>query len=93
MFRGLSRQATLRCFSTIPQRARVIVVGCGRMGQIRASLIRSSPCFELAGIVDPNIEGAMNLAMKHGVSSYSPKKKERDARLRKRRHLRVNDES
>ena len=47
--------------------ARVIVVGSGRMGQIRTSLLRSSPRFELCGIVDTAFQGAENLAKKYRV--------------------------
>lgn len=43
-------------------RAKVVVVGSGRMGQIRSSLIYGNPRFELCGIVDTNFEAASLLA-------------------------------
>jgi predicted homoserine dehydrogenase-like protein len=49
--------------------ARVIVIGSGRMGHIRSSLLRSNPKFELVGIVDTFLEGAQKLADNYRVSS------------------------
>lgn len=43
-------------------RARVILVGSGRMGQIRASLLFANPRFEISGIVDSDMSAASNLA-------------------------------
>lgn len=45
-----------------PKRAKVIVVGSGRMGHIRSSLVYANPRFELCGIVDTNIDAAANMA-------------------------------
>jgi glutamyl-tRNA reductase len=53
------------------RKARVVVVGSGRMGQIRAGLIRASPRFELCGIVDTQIAAAQSLAEKFDVSNSS----------------------
>jgi len=57
-----------RCFTSFssfqdsaPRPARVVVVGSGRMGQIRSSLLRSNPKFELVGIVDNVLSGAEKL--------------------------------
>ncbi len=51
------------------RRARVLLVGSGRMGQIRAKAIYSNPRFELIGIVDSNVDAAMKLAEMYRVSS------------------------
>lgn len=48
-------------------RARVILVGNGRMGQIRAGLLYANPKFELSGIVDTNMEAASVLAETYAV--------------------------
>jgi hypothetical protein len=57
---GTSPSATTkRCLSS---RARVVVVGSGRMGSIRASMLYANPRFDLAGIVDLNWNGAKALA-------------------------------
>jgi predicted homoserine dehydrogenase-like protein len=48
--------------------ARVVVVGSGRMGHIRSSLVRANPRFELVGIVDTAMEGAERLAETYRVS-------------------------
>lgn len=47
--------------------ARVVVVGSGRMGQIRSELLYSNPRFELCGIVDEEVSAAEQLASKYGV--------------------------
>jgi len=39
------------------RRARVVLVGAGRMGRIRARAVYSNPRLELAGIVDNNLDG------------------------------------
>ena len=51
------------------QRARVILIGSGRMGQIRAKAVYSNPRFELIGIVDSNVDAAMKLAEMYRVST------------------------
>ena len=60
---------TLSSFREVPKRARVVVVGSGRMGHIRSSLLYANPRFEIAGIVDINHDGAANLANIYGVSA------------------------
>ena len=49
-------------------RARVILVGNGRMGKIRASLLYANPRFEISGIVDTDISAASALADTYRVS-------------------------
>lgn len=51
-------------------RARVILVGNGRMGQIRAGLLYANPKFELSGIVDTNMEAASVLAETYSTKSF-----------------------
>ena len=51
------------------QQARVLLVGSGRMGNIRAQCIFSNPRFEFAGIVDENPIAAKSLADVYRVSS------------------------
>jgi len=51
-------------------RARVLLVGTGRMGELRASLLRSNPRFDLCGIVDTNIEKAAALADKYMTKAF-----------------------
>lgn len=51
------------------QQARVLLVGSGRMGHIRAKAIFSNPRFEFDGIVDENVDGAKRLADVYRVSS------------------------
>lgn len=55
----------------LSRKARVLVVGSGRMGQIRCSLLRGNPRFEVRGIVDTNLEAAQMLADKYSVSSLT----------------------
>lgn len=50
------------------QQARVILVGSGRMGHIRAKAIFANPRFELVGVVDENVENANRLADVYRVS-------------------------
>lgn len=51
-------------------RAKVLVVGCGRMGQIRASILRTNPRFDICGIVDKDMSAASVLANKYLTSAY-----------------------
>jgi glutamyl-tRNA reductase len=44
------------------QQARVLLVGSGRMGHIRAKAIFANPRFDFAGVVDQNVDGAKQLA-------------------------------
>mmetsp|Transcript_2015 Transcript_2015/g.2964 ORF Transcript_2015/g.2964 Transcript_2015/m.2964 type:complete len:355 (+) Transcript_2015:297-1361(+) len=63
--------ATRRCFSSQSfARAKVVVVGSGRMGQIRSSLLYANPRFDLVGIVDVNFEGATALAQKYEAEAF-----------------------
>lgn len=55
-------------FQSMAPRARVAVVGSGRMGQIRTSLLRANPRFSLAGIVDTHRASAQALGEQYGVS-------------------------
>ena len=48
------------------RRARILLVGSGRMGQIRASAINSNPRMELMGVVDP--AGAVKIVDTYRVS-------------------------
>ena len=49
-------------------KARVILVGNGRMGQIRSRLLYANPRFQVCGIVDTNIQAATELADRYSVS-------------------------
>ena len=49
-------------------RACVLLVGSGRMGQIRAKAIYANPRFELCGIVDSNVDAAAKLGEMYHVS-------------------------
>lgn len=60
-------QRTMATFTEVPQRARVVVVGSGRMGHIRSALLYANPRFDLAGIVDVNFDGALDLAQSYQV--------------------------
>ena len=52
------------------QRARVLLVGSGRMGHIRANAIYSNPRFEFCGIVDANVNEAEKLGAVYQVGLY-----------------------
>lgn len=51
--------------------ARVLLVGSGRMGHIRAKAIFSNPRFEFCGVVDANAENAARLGGIYRVSHQS----------------------
>jgi myo-inositol 2-dehydrogenase/D-chiro-inositol 1-dehydrogenase len=51
-------------------RARVALIGSGRMGQLRASLMYSNPRFDLCGVVDKNSDSAKALASKYMAKSF-----------------------
>jgi myo-inositol 2-dehydrogenase/D-chiro-inositol 1-dehydrogenase len=53
------------------RQARVVLVGSGRMGQIRGSLMYSNPKFEMIGVCDVNASGAKSLAEKYSASSFT----------------------
>lgn len=67
-----SSSAARRRASAGIRRAKVVVVGSGRMGQIRSSLIYANPRFELCGIVDTNFDAASVLAKTYEVLHVSP---------------------
>ena len=76
----LSRRQKSKAFSAsrtfvsggvVPPKARVLVMGSGRMGQIRCSLLRGNPRFDVRGVVDTNHAAAKTLADKYGVSDTS----------------------
>ena len=50
------------------KKGHIIVIGSGRMGQIRAGIIYANPRLEIIGIVDLNLMGAQELADKYSVS-------------------------
>jgi predicted dehydrogenase len=49
------------------EKARVLVVGSGRMGTIRATLVRANLRLELVGIVDTHLASAQSLSERLGV--------------------------
>lgn len=53
------------------QRARVVLVGSGRMGQIRGSLMYANPKFEMIGVCDVNAVGAQTLAEKYSAMPFT----------------------
>ncbi len=52
------------------QRARIVLVGTGRMGDIRAKLMYSNPKIDLCGIVDINTEAATAMASLYQVRPH-----------------------
>ena len=73
--RLLASPGSKRTLSTagLSRRVKVVVIGSGRMGLIRSSLIYANPRFELCGIIDVNIEGAATVADTFGVrNKHSP---------------------
>ena len=61
--------AVLSTTKALLHQARVLLVGSGRMGNIRAQCIFSNPRFEFAGIVDENPIAAKPMADVYRVSS------------------------
>jgi len=57
--------------SSALRRARVLLVGSGRMGQIRGSLMYSSPKFDMVGVCDVNSSGAQSLADKYSALPFT----------------------
>lgn len=51
-------------------RARVVLVGTGRMGAIRAKIVYGNPRFEFCGVVDINKEAAEKLATNFNTISF-----------------------
>lgn len=78
--RGIAfRESAMRSFSSSlsrGERAKVIVVGSGRMGKIRSSLMYANPKFELCGVVDVDFQGAAALAETYGVRNVDLTRRE-----------------
>lgn len=53
------------------QRARILLIGSGRMGQIRASILYANPRFDFCGVVDVNVDGAKAIAEKYSADAFS----------------------
>ena len=49
------------------QQTRVLLIGSGRMGNIRAAAMYSNPRFDLCGVVDSNVDEASKLANTYHV--------------------------
>lgn len=49
------------------QRAKIVLVGTGRMGDIRAKLMYANPKIDLCGVVDISMDAAEKLASKYQV--------------------------
>lgn len=50
------------------RQARVLLVGSGRMGNIRAKALYSSPKYDFVGVVDSNVDEAAKLGGMYRVS-------------------------
>lgn len=74
----------------VGRRAKVIVVGSGRMGHIRSSLIYANPRFELCGIVDVNMQGASEMAEMFGVRNKQCRRQCRPVLLTADTHTPIN---
>ena len=57
--------------ATIMNRTRLILVGTGRMGAIRAQAMFSNPKIELCGVCDVNLSAAESLARTYSVSAMA----------------------
>jgi myo-inositol 2-dehydrogenase / D-chiro-inositol 1-dehydrogenase len=57
------------CGTRHQRKARVVLVGSGRMGHIRASLLRGNPRLDLVGIVDKDRDAGRALGEMYGVSA------------------------
>ena len=73
-FVGSKRAMFSSTAQRLNRRAKVVVVGSGRMGHIRSSLIYANPRFELCGIVDMNFDSAAAMADTYRVrdSCFAP---------------------
>ena len=67
---GNPRRRLLSLSSHDYEKARVVVIGSGRMGHIRASLLQANPRFQVLGIADTNLASAQTLAETYGVSMH-----------------------
>ena len=52
------------------QQARVLLIGSGRMGHIRASTLYANPRFEFCGIIDTNVDDAAKLGELYRVRGF-----------------------
>lgn len=52
-------------------RVRIVLIGSGRMGQIRAQHLNANPRFDFCGIVDLDIEGARKLARTYHIPYFA----------------------
>lgn len=57
--------------TTAMRRARVVLVGTGRMGQIRSSLMYANPKFDMIGVCDINAIGAQTLANQYSALPFT----------------------
>ena len=55
--------------SSTTRRANVLLIGSGRMGRIRASLLNANPKFNVLGVVDVDSKAASEIAEKYGFGS------------------------
>ena len=60
--------ATNLLLQNATRQARVLLVGSGRMGNIRAKALYSSPKYDFAGVVDSNVDEAAKLGNVYRVS-------------------------
>ena len=60
--------ATNLLLQNATRQARVLLVGSGRMGNIRAKALYSSPKFDFCGVVDSNVDEAAKLGDMYRVS-------------------------
>lgn len=57
--------------SSALRRARVVLVGSGRMGQIRSNLMYANPKIDMIGVCDVNASGAQSLADKYSAVPFT----------------------
>lgn len=60
----------MKAASSALQRARIVLVGSGRMGQIRGSLMYSNPRFDMIGVCDVYNAGAESLGEKFSALPF-----------------------
>ena len=61
--------ATNQLLQNATRQARVLLVGSGRMGNIRAKALYSSPKYDFVGVVDSNVDEAAKLGSMYRVST------------------------
>lgn len=54
--------------SKMVKRVRIVLVGTGRMGAIRAKIMYANPKIDLCGVCDVNVDSAKELASTYSVS-------------------------